>query len=163
MVAISPCVKAMGEAESGVTCATLYANEKEETLQWVRISRCLQMIGRKGNSGSAKSRRMIALRTVRILAISSTSQKRPAAGDRCSRNTVASTASGISKSAVENGFQIVDEYGTFYTWAEFEERVVKFAEDRPDAISHLDYEGGRYRNEYYKDPDGCEFSKRPFS
>lgn len=67
------------------------------------------------------------------------------------------------KSAVENGFQIVDEYGTFYTWAEFEERVVKFAEDRPDAISHLDYEGGRYRNEYYKDPDGCEFSKRPFS
>lgn len=67
------------------------------------------------------------------------------------------------KAAVEDGLQIVDEYGIFYTWPEFVERVVKFAEDRTDAISHMDYEGGRYRNDYYKDPDGCEFSKRPFS
>ena len=43
------------------------------------------------------------------------------------------------KAAVEDGFRIVDEYGTFYTWPEFVDRVVLFEKNWPDAQSHMDY------------------------
>lgn len=66
------------------------------------------------------------------------------------------------KSAVTAGFKILDEYGDAYTWPEFEKRVIRFAEHMPNAQSHLEYEGGRYRNDYFKDSEGCEFSTREF-
>ena len=67
------------------------------------------------------------------------------------------------KAAVEDGFRIVDEYGTFYTWPEFVDRVVLFEKNWPDAQSHMDYQGGRYRNEFFVDAEGNEFSIREFS
>lgn len=67
------------------------------------------------------------------------------------------------------GCQIIDEYGNNYDWAGFNERVLNFNKDLPptgdsddckdgSAISHLLYENGRYRSEYWKDAEGYEFT-----
>lgn len=83
-------------------------------------------------------------------------------------------------------FIIYDEYGTEYNWEEFDERVLKFnggvlgvaprekikqdpnwqfydrdlLEYRP--ISHFEYARGRYASDYFKDPEGYEFSRHEF-
>lgn len=93
------------------------------------------------------------------------------------------------KEAYHTGeFDIVDEYGSFYTWAEFTERVLKFnggvrgvmplekvAVDKtsrfydpkiPDhiPISHFDYQyDGYWANDYFADDEGYEFDSREFS
>lgn len=83
-------------------------------------------------------------------------------------------------------FIIYDEYGTVYSWEEFDERVLKFNGgvlgvaprekiekdinspywDRklPDyrPISHFEYACGQYANDYFKDQDGYEFSRYKF-
>ncbi|MEE1085016.1 MAG: hypothetical protein UH850_14915 [Paludibacteraceae bacterium] len=83
-------------------------------------------------------------------------------------------------------FIIYDEYGTYYNWEEFDERVLKFNggvlgavprekieqdpnwqfydKDMPDyrPISHLEYAHGQYASEYFKDADGYEFTRRWF-
>lgn len=64
----------------------------------------------------------------------------------------------IKKIYDEGGFQIVDEYGQYYTWDEFQERVLNFNRDNPEALSHPDYEDGRYRSQYFTDHEGYEFS-----
>lgn len=85
-------------------------------------------------------------------------------------------------------FDIVDEYGSSYTWDEFTERVLKFnggirgamplekitvdknsrfydpkmPEHRP--ISHFDYKYDVYwANDYFTDGEGYEFDRREFS
>ena len=84
-------------------------------------------------------------------------------------------------------FIIYDEYGTEYNWEEFDERVLKFSggvlgaiprkkiandpnspywdRDLPDyrPISHFEYAQGRYASEYFRDPEGYEFSRHEFS
>ena len=84
-------------------------------------------------------------------------------------------------------FILYDEYGTIYTWDEFDERVLKFNggikgvtprekinQDRSSPwfdknmpeykpVSHFEYAYGRYNDEYFTDPDGYEFSIREFS
>ena len=84
-------------------------------------------------------------------------------------------------------FIIYDEYGTVYSWEEFDERVLKFNggvlgvaprekiekdinspycdRDLPDyrPISHFEYAHGQYAYDYFKDPEGYEFSKHSFS
>lgn len=90
-------------------------------------------------------------------------------------------------------FILFDEYGAMYTWDEFDERVLKFNggisgvqkkekinnnpndmfynPNLPDyrPISHCSEPDctykfdSYYRDEYYKDPDGYEFSWREFS
>lgn len=84
-------------------------------------------------------------------------------------------------------FILYDEYGTIYTWDEFDERVLKFNggikgiaprekinQDRNSPwfdknmpeykpVSHFEYAYGRYNDEYFTDPDGYEFSIREFS
>jgi hypothetical protein len=84
-------------------------------------------------------------------------------------------------------FVIYDEYGTYYNWEEFDERVLKFNggvlgavprekiekdinspywdRDLPDyrPISHFEYARGRYASDYFKDPEGYEFSRHEFS
>lgn len=84
-------------------------------------------------------------------------------------------------------FILYDEYGTIYTWNEFDERVLKFNggikgvtprekinQDRSSPwfdknmpeykpVSHFEYACGRYNDEYFTDPDGYEFSIREFS
>ena len=84
-------------------------------------------------------------------------------------------------------FILCDEYGTIYTWDEFDERVLKFNggikgvtprekinQDRSSPwfdknmpeykpVSHFEYACGRYNDEYFTDPDGYEFSIREFS
>lgn len=93
------------------------------------------------------------------------------------------------KAAYETGeFEIVDEYGTIYNWAAFEERVLKFNggvrgveplkkieidksspwyDPRlPDhtPISHFEYKYDYdYGNDYFADEDGYEFDRRWFS
>jgi hypothetical protein len=83
-------------------------------------------------------------------------------------------------------FVLYDEYGTTYSWEEFDERVLKFnggvkgavprekivqdrnsrwydsnlPEHRP--ISHFEYGYGAYANEYFSDPDGYEFTTHEF-
>ena len=91
------------------------------------------------------------------------------------------------KSIYDSGdFILSDEYGTTYTWDEFDERVLKFNggikgvapreeierhendhwfdKDMPEyrPISHFEYAHGRYNDEYFTDKDGYEFSKREF-
>lgn len=84
-------------------------------------------------------------------------------------------------------FILYDEYGTIYTWDEFDERVLKFNggikgvtprekinQDRSSPwfdknmpeykpVSHFEYACGRYNDEYFTDLDGYEFSIREFS
>lgn len=73
-----------------------------------------------------------------------------------------------------NDCQIIDEYGNYYDWPAFQCRVLDFNKDLPDAkdddecanggsISHLLYENGRYRHEYWKDAEGYEFTDHEFS
>lgn len=83
-------------------------------------------------------------------------------------------------------FVIYDEYGTYYTWEEFDERVLKFnggvlgvaprekikqdpnwqfcdrnmPEYRP--VSHFEYGHGKYASEYFRDSEGYEFSRHEF-
>ena len=75
-------------------------------------------------------------------------------------------------------FIIYDECGTIYDWLGFKERVLDFnggikgvvkrklekidgyAEYIP--ISHPEYQNGRYRSEYFKDPQGYEFTCHEF-
>lgn len=83
-------------------------------------------------------------------------------------------------------FVIYDEYGQYYTWEEFDERVLKFNggvlgaiprekikhdpnwpygdPDMPEyrPISHFEYAHGRYSSSYFKDPEGYEFSRHEF-
>ena len=83
-------------------------------------------------------------------------------------------------------FVIYDEYGTYYNWEEFDGRVLKFNGgvlgvaprekiekdinspywdcDLPDyrPISHFEYARGRYASDYFKDPEGYEFSRHEF-
>ena len=83
-------------------------------------------------------------------------------------------------------FIIYDEYGTVYKWDEFEDRVLKFNggidgvapkekiiqdknsqfydSDMPEykPISHFNYGHGKYKEHYYKDEDGYEFSYTTF-
>lgn len=88
----------------------------------------------------------------------------------------------------KTGFQIIDEYGSVYTWEEFKKRVLEFNggirggipatpcnqdglpdnlrdHNMPDHIpvSHFEYGNGEYAAEYFTDPDGYEFSYREFS
>ena len=92
------------------------------------------------------------------------------------------------KEAYDTGdFKIFDEYGTEYNWEEFDKRVLQFNggvkgaaprekieqdknsvwydEDMPEymPISHFEYAGGRYSDEYFTDEDGYEFDVREFS
>ena len=84
-------------------------------------------------------------------------------------------------------FVIYDEYGMYYNWEEFDERVLKFnggvlgaiprEKVKVDAscafydpnmpgyipVSHFEYANGRYAYEHFKDPEGYEFSRRAFS
>lgn len=84
-------------------------------------------------------------------------------------------------------FILYDEYGTIYTWDEFDERVLKFNggikgvtprekinQDRSSPwfdknmpeykpVSHFEYACGRYNDEYFTDSDGYEFSIREFN
>ena len=84
-------------------------------------------------------------------------------------------------------FILYDEYGTIYTWDEFDDRGLKFNggikgvaprekinQDRNSPwfdknmpeykpVSHFEYAYGRYNDEYFTDPDGYEFSIREFS
>lgn len=92
------------------------------------------------------------------------------------------------KDAYNTGeFDIVDEYGDFYNWEEFTERVLKFnggvrgvapleriekdesskfCDHRlPDyrPISHFEYKyDSYYVNDYFADKDGYEFDRREF-
>jgi hypothetical protein len=61
------------------------------------------------------------------------------------------------------GVKIYDEYGKEYDWIEFEERVVNWNKDNPEAISHFTYENGKYASHYFKDDEGFEFSNEWFS
>lgn len=84
-------------------------------------------------------------------------------------------------------FIIADEYGTVYSWDEFDKRVLQFnggvkgriprekveqdrnspwydstlPEYRP--ISHFEYDSGRYSSDYFTDPEGYEFTTHEFS
>lgn len=71
-------------------------------------------------------------------------------------------------------FKIFDEYGTEYTWEQFDDRVLKFnggtkgAKEREfrdgerKPIVHSEYEYGKYRSHYFFDEEGYEFSKEWF-
>lgn len=70
--------------------------------------------------------------------------------------------------------KIVDEYGTCYDWAGFKSRVLDFNKELPEtgdlddcsagsAISHFLYEDGRYRDDYWKDAEGYEFTGHEFT
>ena len=59
--------------------------------------------------------------------------------------------------------KIYDEYGDEYDWIDFEERVVDWNKDNPEATSHFAYENGKYASHYFKDDDGYEFSNDLFS
>lgn len=86
-------------------------------------------------------------------------------------------------------FIIYDEYGTSYSWNEFDRRVLQFNggvrgaipitknikqihdkksilfdPDMPDHIpvSHFEYGNGKYANDYFTDKDGYEFDIRWF-
>ena len=79
-------------------------------------------------------------------------------------------------------YEIVDEYDTPYTWDEFDKRVLQFnggtvnrrvitpisrRSDDPDMpdhtpVSHFEYGNGKYANEYFRDPEGYEFTAREF-
>lgn len=83
-------------------------------------------------------------------------------------------------------FILCDEYGTTYTWEEFDKRVLQFNGGvrgkipttliendsssmfydpyMPDhtPVSHLEYGHGMYDDEYFVDEDRFEFSKRTF-
>ena len=84
-------------------------------------------------------------------------------------------------------FIISDEYGTTYSWDEFDKRVLQFnggvlgavqrQEIKQDPgsrwydkrmpqyapISHFEYDFGAYANDYFRDPDGYEFTTHQFS
>lgn len=76
-------------------------------------------------------------------------------------------------------FIIYDEYGTEYNWEEFNERVLKFNDDVLGEISrekiakdpdNTDWDLPSYRlmshfesvPEYFRDPEGYEFTQREF-
>lgn len=86
------------------------------------------------------------------------------------------------------GFDIIDEYGNYYTWNEFQERVLEFnggvrgaipiTKHEPDdpgsrffdpdmpnhtPVSHFEYGNGKYARMFYADQDGYEFDERQFS
>lgn len=67
------------------------------------------------------------------------------------------------KAAINDGFRVVDEYGQFYNLDEFVDRVVNFNADNDQAISHPEYEGGMYRDSYFLDTEGYEFTEHKFS
>lgn len=93
------------------------------------------------------------------------------------------------KAAYETGeFEITDEYGTVYTWEEFDKRVLKFnggirgvaprekiEEDKDSPwydhrlpeyrpVSHFEYKyDGYFANDYFADDQGYEFDRRQFS
>jgi len=84
-------------------------------------------------------------------------------------------------------FVIYDEYGDYYTWEEFDKRVLQhnggvlgaiprekidvdpnleyydsnLPEYRP--ISHFEYADGLFAYDYFKDPEGYEFTNHEFS
>lgn len=80
---------------------------------------------------------------------------------------------------------IEDEYGHTWDWDAFDVRVLQFNGGVRGAreqtivqypaynigyppvervpISHFEYDGGRYADEYHTDPDGYEFTSREFS
>ena len=60
------------------------------------------------------------------------------------------------------GFRIFDEYGEEYTLEEFQKRVIDWNKDNPEAISHPEYENGRWRRDFFIDDDGYEFMKTEF-
>ena len=84
-------------------------------------------------------------------------------------------------------FIIADEYGTVYSWDEFDKRVLQFNGgvqgriprekveqelnrtwyDYPKPeylpISHFEYDHGRYASAYFIDPEGYEFTIHEFS
>lgn len=86
----------------------------------------------------------------------------------------------------EGDFSIVDEYGDYYDWPAFEDRVLKFNggvngaipkekikvdknsrfydSNMPDHIpvSHFEYANGYYAKDYFKDPEGYEFDWQEF-
>ena len=89
--------------------------------------------------------------------------------------------------AILGGARVIDEYGDEYTMDEFTKRVLMwnggtranrsvkhykqdtdspyFDKNMPDFIpvSHFEYAGGWYRNEFYTDRDGYEFTNKEFS
>lgn len=86
-------------------------------------------------------------------------------------------------------FDISDEYGKIYNWGEFDKRVLQhnggiygvinttpveidrtssslfYDKNMPDhtPVSHFEYNFGEYAKEYFKDPDGYEFTDHEFS
>ena len=84
-------------------------------------------------------------------------------------------------------FVIYDEYGDYYNWDEFDKRVLQhnggvlgaiprekieqdpnwqfYDRDLPEylPISHFEYAEGRWAFDYFKDPEGYEFSRHSFS
>lgn len=76
------------------------------------------------------------------------------------------------KTAYDSGeYTIVDEYGDVYTWEEFDDRVLKWAEHQRkhdfEPIDHVEYERenpDRYLPPMsYHDEDGYDFCTREFS
>lgn len=83
--------------------------------------------------------------------------------------------------------KIVDEYGDYYDWDAFRERVLEFnggvdgaipktvVETDPDSlyhdpnmpghipVSHFVYANGKYADTLFKDPEGYEFDTREFA
>lgn len=70
---------------------------------------------------------------------------------------------GGYKNAYDDGCKIFDEYGNFYDWEAFVERVLEYNggtrganNNEANIISHLDY-SNQYRQRYFTDIDGYEF------
>lgn len=99
------------------------------------------------------------------------------------RNGEIDSVKALKKLAATGDFIIYDEYNENYTWEEFKKRVVDFNggvsgkvqgkivninpfngptqyEEVP--ISHLEYENGKYRDSYYQDGEGYEFTEQEF-
>lgn len=55
------------------------------------------------------------------------------------------------------GFAIFDEYGEYYNWEQFEDRVINFGDK--ESINHLEYENGKYRSYFFQDHNGFDFMK----
>lgn len=84
------------------------------------------------------------------------------------------------KAAYDTGqYLLIDEYDEEYSWSEFEERVIKFSTDNPNALSHIEipkhftkeevfrYYGWVDKNYlgelYFTDDEGYEFCTSEFS
>ena len=81
----------------------------------------------------------------------------------------------IENIAVQDNISIIDEYGEFFTWDEFKDRVLAFnggikgiqkrelIDGEYVPISHFDYRAGSIANLYFRDDCGYEFSYTEFS